>query len=314
VAVADLLLRIAVQRRPAGLRDPLEREWAAELYAIRTEPGTGWWAGVVGQIAFTVSLARSWTPGGVDEADWRERLSFVGRGLRPAAVLAVAPFIGYLVAVTLRGTVGVSAMVFAGVVKDEMAVSVPVTLTVAACSILLTVAAAGVAGWWAAGWAPLVSSDSRWLRSCLAAGVVPVVLGAGQSVALAGLDPRWGVWSLVRAGFAVVVWTGLVVLLVRWTDHSMAAGRRRLAWMVTVVGGAAVICASIAGVVASVALSVDDLPRVPGVDPMLLAASPGAGLAGGLPLVLPACTAFGLLYALRTIRPAPEATTSQEIR
>jgi hypothetical protein len=67
MAVADVLLRIVVQRQPAGVRIAREREWAAELYAIRSELGIRWWSRAVGQFSFAASLTGSSAPGRSDD-------------------------------------------------------------------------------------------------------------------------------------------------------------------------------------------------------------------------------------------------------
>jgi len=79
------LLRTAVQRWPADLRDEQRREWTAELAALREEPRSG-----LRQLSFALSLAVSPAPDdGTGLRGWRELLPGFGQRLRPAAGFAV---------------------------------------------------------------------------------------------------------------------------------------------------------------------------------------------------------------------------------
>jgi hypothetical protein len=82
-ALADLLLRCAVERQPAAQRTALRAEWSAELHQARAG------AGPVGQLRFAAGLVRCRMPDSAGDVPAAERWSGVARRLVPLAAMPV---------------------------------------------------------------------------------------------------------------------------------------------------------------------------------------------------------------------------------
>ena len=114
-----LLLRAAVRRWPAGLRDELCREWTAELEALRDEPRSG-----LRRVGFALSLA-------VGRAPW-PRPATVTVAVRLLYALAALQLVGLVVQLGQASAIADATAAAYWGTGDQESVSVVVTTRVGA--------------------------------------------------------------------------------------------------------------------------------------------------------------------------------------
>lgn len=227
-----LLLRSAVRRWPAELRDELSREWHAELHVL-AERGERW-----RMLRFAASLAAS-RPG----TPVVDRARFDARSRRTVATLLLAPL---ACLVTLAVAV-VASSVLVGPVGHAGNLNVPQAPVVSALT-------AGLAVW-------LARRIGRGAARGALRGRLRAALGVVLPVALTAVSAEYALNEttddLARVAPGLVVWlTGLALVL--WGAGSLAGrGRVRVAWCLGVLG---VLVAADAAVVLTV---VNHIPAGP---------------------------------------------------
>ncbi|MEU2611923.1 hypothetical protein ABZ570_10115 [Micromonospora sp. NPDC007271] len=230
--LAGFLLRSAVRRWPAELRDELSREWQGELHVL-AERGERW-----RMLGFAASLAVS-RPG----APVVDRARFDARARRTAATLLLAP-------PTCLAILVLAAVVSNGLVAQVGLVggrTVPQALVVSALTAVLAVWFARRVGRGAA-------------RTALRGRLGPA-LGVVLPIALTAVAIEYALNEttddLVRAVPGLVVWlTGLALVL--WGVGTLAGwGRVWAAWCLGVLG------ALVAADVAVVLTVVNHIPAGP---------------------------------------------------
>ncbi|GAA4154866.1 hypothetical protein GCM10022251_25600 [Phytohabitans flavus] len=223
--VAEALLRLAVRRWPAELRDERAREWGAELHALRSEPGTRGMRRAAGQLRFAFSLAAA-SP--VEDEDGvprgrREGLPGAGRGLRPLLVLVLA---GLLAAGPVSGIVQACGGWVLGVLGFHS--GWPTSAAVTGLTSLPAVPIVAVAAWWLGRRMPIPWAGGR-LGSAvvapLALAVAFALLVVGRQAGTGGVAASLGAgalaWVLLTAGLAVAV-VRLAVPGRRWLAAALA--------------------------------------------------------------------------------------------
>ena len=192
-------LRIAVRRWPVPLREELYREWSAELLAI-SGPGSLATRLAYGyhRIRFATSLVCS--AGVTDEYEPRTLWSRVNTALpmlKVAGLLLIAPWVGFVMYVTLRFTGIHVAEILAVLARLSHNAETPVRQTVIGLSAAAACVIAGLIG----------LSTSRRLSE-LPRALVALPLGAGTAV-LPILVPGTTAADAAAAGLAVAL--GLVL-------------------------------------------------------------------------------------------------------
>ncbi|MGC1210770.1 MAG: hypothetical protein WA890_05795 [Micromonospora sp.] len=302
--LAELLLRTAIRRWPAGLRDDLRREWAAELHVLAERRAR------LRMLHFVGSLATSRAATAlVDRTVFHRQLR------RTAGALLLAPPVCVGAVAFAAVLTGLAYGRIATTVSWAAAIQLPLwsVLTIG-FGVLLAV----LAGRWAA----------RALRTGPLATALGVVLPLGLTALLVayGLDDGPG---LARRVPGLLLWlAGLTLAL--WAATTLARrGRRRLAWTVGIL--AALVAADVAVVLTVLAgiPATDPGPLVDGVPPDAVdrVSAPlwlftcWADSSFGLPRPTPwerflitdrvlveayfylACTPYALAYAIRVAGP-----------
>ncbi|MGC5018279.1 hypothetical protein [Micromonospora sp. DT47] len=234
--VAEALLRAAVRRWPAALRDELHREWAAELHVLAERRQRA------RMLRFAASLAasRPATPV-VDRAVFHRQLR------RTAAALLLAP--AACVAIVVAAAVFAMNTVYHALLPvagwaDAMQLPLWSALT-AGLGVLLAVLVARAA------------------RHGVRVGPLATAFGVGLPVAAVVLLVEFGVLGagekLANTLPGVLFWlVGLTLAI--WAAAGLARrGRLRLAWTVGVLG---------AFVAADVAVVLTVVANIPAVDPL----------------------------------------------
>ncbi|SCE88279.1 hypothetical protein GA0074695_1861 [Micromonospora viridifaciens] len=209
--LAGFLLRSAVRRWPAELRDELSREWQAELHVL-AERGERW-----RMLTFAASLAAS-RPG----APVVDRARFDARARRAAATLLLAP------------VACVAIVVLAAVVSNALIGQVGLAAGLALPHAPVLSALAAVLAVW---FARRVGRGAT--RTALRGRLRPA-LGVVLPIALTAVAIEYALNEttddLVRFAPGLVVWlTGLALVL--WGVGTLAGrGRVRAAWCLGVLG------------------------------------------------------------------------------
>lgn len=210
--LAGFLLRTAVRRWPAELRDDLSREWAAELHVLagRGEP----WR----MLRFAASLAVS--RAGAPVVD---RVRFDARTRRAAATLLLAPP-ACLVIILAAGLV-------MGVVVNRVVVAEPWASDIQAP--LLTVFSAGLAVLLAR---VVGAGAARNARTGPARTALGVVLPVGLTAVAAEYALNETADDLLRVAPGLLVWLTGLALVLHGAGVLAGRGRTRAAWLVGVLG------------------------------------------------------------------------------
>lgn len=210
--LAGFLLRTAVRRWPAELRDDLSREWAAELHVLAGR-GERW-----RMLRFAASLAV-----GRAGAPVVDRARFDARTRRAAATLLLAPSACLVIIL--------AAALVMGVVVDRALAGEPWSTDVQAP--MLTVLSAGLAVLLAR----LVgASAARNART----GPVRTALGIVLPVGLTAVGAEYALNEttddLFRVAPGLLVWLTGLALVLHGAGVLAGRGRARAAWLVGVLG------------------------------------------------------------------------------
>ncbi|MCZ7436193.1 hypothetical protein O7598_07310 [Micromonospora sp. WMMC241] len=309
--VAAFLLRVAVRRWPAELRDELAREWAAELHEL-TRTGRRWT-----MLRFAASLATS------RAATAPDRAPVPGRLWRTAGVLLLAP------------PACVAVIVVAALVMNLAYgwLSFGVLWATAAQLPIWSVVAAGLG-------VLLAFVVTRAARRTVRVGALPTALGVVLPIAATIAVVLGWFASRAESGVAEMVpglllWLALLVPAL-WGAGALARrGRARAAWLVGLLGAlvaadAAVVLTVVSTIPATASfteLPPDSVDRISA--PMWLFTCL-TDWSFGLPrptewerflitdkvLVEPmfyvACTPYAVAYAIAVARPARAAAPAAE--
>jgi hypothetical protein len=220
--LAEVLLRLAERRWPAEVRDEQAREWAAELHALRTDPGTGALRRASGQLRFALSLAGA-SPvedeHGVPRG-WREGLPEVGRALRPVLTLVL---FGVLAVGVVSGIVQSGCEWGLGL----LGVRVEWPATYLPALPIITVAA-----WWLGRRMPVRWAGIRRLGPAGSAAVAPMALAVAFAVLVVGVQSSAGADGgavAVSLCAGALAWIPLTAALAVAVVRLAVRGRRWLA-------------------------------------------------------------------------------------
>ncbi|WP_238019024.1 hypothetical protein KZZ52_01645 [Dactylosporangium sp. AC04546] len=225
--LAAALLRVAVRRWPAAIRDELHREWAAELHVL-AEHGRPW-----AMLRYSGSLALARPARRPVTAGMRLRQVW-----HAARVVLVAPLAGiallFASLYAMRAVVDRVPYVEGGI--DPMDLQMPLVTGLCFASALL--------------FARLGRSWGRPYRSVTLVAAVTVPPLAVLFILFVVVAKKFDTHV---PGF-VLFFSGLAILLA-WAGHLARSGRRRSAWWLAV--GGAVVVADVATIV-SVVTTVDN--------------------------------------------------------
>ncbi|GGQ49386.1 hypothetical protein [Couchioplanes azureus] len=209
--IAEALLRLAVRRWPARLRDDLRREWAAELHVLAGEAR----AGAMLRFAASLAVARPAREPGTAAA----RAGALWRALRLTVVAPLTAAAVFLVAIVVAGVLlpDTGALQYAAT-----------TLLLGAGAVLL----ARLGRWWTVGGAATTTLVLAVTVPGCAAGFLQYAL-SGNSAKLATHGPAY-----------LIFFGGLGALLPR-VDRLAATGRRARAWWIGALGALALADAAV---------------------------------------------------------------------
>ncbi|MEV0134610.1 hypothetical protein AB0H83_39890 [Dactylosporangium sp. NPDC050688] len=226
--LAEALLRLAARRWPAEVREEQAREWAAELHALRAEPGS---AGrrALGQLRFAFSLAAA-SP--VEDEDgvprgWREGLPEVSRALRPIGVLVL---FGVLAAGPAGGVLRTLSEWLLGLAGVEITWPAGTAVTVGTSVPPLLVLTA--AAWWLGRRMQVGLAGLRRLGAAGPAAAAPAALAVAFALLVVGAQsagvPDGGALAVSLCAGAVawaVLAAALAVAVVRVAEGPGSGGR-----------------------------------------------------------------------------------------
>jgi len=308
------------------LRDQLYQEWYAELHAPEAVEGSAPLAVAYRRLRFAASLVcRAGVNEDLEPRDWHNRLAAFQPSLRPIIGLLAVPLLGGIAFSGLASAAGI--LLPASEDGEVTFASQPSALTLfhvglSLLCLVVAVVATGMVGAW------LGRTYSIGAPSV----VGPVILGVG--IVTATLLPAHSQISVVHLTVGILVWVLLTTALIgRLRRYPYPAWRRAIA---ATVGGAGIAYAAVTAVVLSTMIGMHvglghlELGYLAGSFPASLlhmmnidmgpalgdlpaaVAVENAGLALSLPILM--STAFGLAYARRSTKSAPQTqNTPQEI-
>ncbi len=303
------------------LRDQLYQEWYAELHAPEAVEGSAPLAVAYRRLRFAASLVcRAGVNEDLEPRDWHSRLAAFQPSLRPIIGLLAVPLLGGIAFSGLTFAAGVQltepeggAMTFTSPPSALAGLHVGLSLL----CLVVAVVATGMLGAWLGRTYPIGAPII----------VGPMILGVGMVAAT--LMPAHSLISVAHLTVGISVWVVLTIaLLGRLRRYPHPTWRRAIA---ATVGGAGIAYVAVTAVILTIMIGTHvELGYLAESFPMSLlhimnidirpslgdtstdVALENAGLALSLPILM--STAFGLDYALKSAKSAPQTqTTLQEI-